>query len=206
MIPLLVDLSGKTVLIFGGGDVGARKAAFFSGEAAVRVYSRSFSPLFSGIAAECVTMDLSGMTEDKISGLVKGSSLVVAATPDSGLNDRIGAVCRGMRVLFNNAEGVQGDVFIPSVVRGRNYLLAISTLGAGPAVSRYVREFLESSLPGLDGMIGLQSRLRAHLKRHEPDQEKRRDTLWKVLHDREAWSLLENGEDLAWEMVQRRYL
>jgi precorrin-2 dehydrogenase/sirohydrochlorin ferrochelatase len=206
MIPLLVDLSGKTVLIFGGGDVGARKAAFFSGETVVRVYSRSFSPLFSGIAAECVRMDLSGITEERISGLVKGSSVVVAATPDTGLNDRIGAVCRGMGILFNNAEGVSGDVIIPSVVRGRNYLLAISTRGAGPAVSRYVREFLESSLPGLDGMIGIQSRLRAYLKNHQPDQEKRRDTLWKVLHDREAWSLLEKGEDQTWEMIERRYL
>jgi len=163
-------------------------------------------PCSRGIAAECVRMDLSGITEERISGLVKGSSVVVAATPDTGLNDRIGAVCRGMGILFNNAEGVSGDVIIPSVVRGRNYLLAISTRGAGPAVSRYVREFLESSLPGLDGMIGIQSRLRAYLKNHQPDQEKRRDTLWKVLHDREAWSLLEKGEDQTWEMIERRYL
>ncbi|MDD1715522.1 MAG: bifunctional precorrin-2 dehydrogenase/sirohydrochlorin ferrochelatase, partial [Methanolinea sp.] len=109
-------------------------------------------------------------------------------------------------IHFNNAEGEPGDVIIPSVVRGRNYLLAISTLGAGPAVSRYVREFLESSLPGLDGMIGMQSRLRAYLKIHQPDKDKRRDTLWKVLHDREAWSLLEKGEDQAWELIERRYL
>jgi precorrin-2 dehydrogenase/sirohydrochlorin ferrochelatase len=40
MIPLFVDCAGKRIVIFGGGDVASRKAAFFSGEAEVLVVSR----------------------------------------------------------------------------------------------------------------------------------------------------------------------
>ena len=41
--PLFVDFTGKKVVIFGGGAVGERKAAYFAG-ADVTVVSREFSP------------------------------------------------------------------------------------------------------------------------------------------------------------------
>ena len=37
MIPLIIDFSGKRVVIFGGGEVGARKAAYFCEETEVTV-------------------------------------------------------------------------------------------------------------------------------------------------------------------------
>ena len=42
MIPLFIDCSGRRVVIFGGGAVAARKAAYFVQEARVLVVSRSF--------------------------------------------------------------------------------------------------------------------------------------------------------------------
>ena len=42
--PSLCGLFGQRIVIFGGGDVAARKAAYFSREAEVLVVSRSFSP------------------------------------------------------------------------------------------------------------------------------------------------------------------
>lgn len=41
MIPLFIDCTGRRIVIFGGGDVAARKAAYFSGNADVTVVSRS---------------------------------------------------------------------------------------------------------------------------------------------------------------------
>ncbi len=42
MIPLFVDCSRRRIVIFGGGEVAARKAARFTGKAEVTVISRSF--------------------------------------------------------------------------------------------------------------------------------------------------------------------
>ncbi|NYT20230.1 MAG: bifunctional precorrin-2 dehydrogenase/sirohydrochlorin ferrochelatase [Methanomicrobiales archaeon] len=206
MIPLMLNFSGKKVVIFGGGDVGARKAGFFCPEAEVTVYSRSFSPRFTGMGASLVEKDLSGVSDEALLQLLGGSYLAVAATPDAVLNDRIGTLCRMQGILFNNARGESGDVLIPSVIRGDHFILSISTGGKSPAVSRYLREYLQSSLPGLDRMIELQERLRHYLRETEPGIGRRKAILSGVLHDREVWEALEEGEDKAWSLIERRYL
>ncbi len=206
MIPLMLNFSGKKVVIFGGGDVGARKAGFFLPEAEVTVYSRSFSSRFSGLCAELVETDLTGASDPALLELLTGSCLAVAATPDPVLNDRIGVLCRDQGILFNNARGESGDVLIPSVIRGENFTLSISTGGRSPAVTRYLREYLQSSLPCLDRMIDLQEQLRRFLRSAEPDIAKRRAVLSGVLHDPEVWTALETGKDAAWSLVERRYL
>jgi precorrin-2 dehydrogenase/sirohydrochlorin ferrochelatase len=206
MIPLVHDLSGKNVVIFGGGRVGARKAAFFLPEAEVTVISNSFSPLLSGLGGQRITLDLSSLDDRELSHLLDGVFLAVAATPDQDLNNRIGKICREQGVLFNNAAGEPGDILIPSVIRGEHHLLAISTRGASPAVARFLREHLEASLPDLDRMITLQERLRTALREKESDPERRRTITRQALHDPSLWEALAKGEELAWRIVQERYL
>ena len=73
MIPLMIDLAGKKVVIFGGGEVGARKARFFAPEAEVTVISRSFSPLLSSLTIQRVTRELSDLREEEIWPMLDGS-------------------------------------------------------------------------------------------------------------------------------------
>jgi Siroheme synthase (precorrin-2 oxidase/ferrochelatase domain) len=105
MIPLMLDLTGRRVLIFGGGGVGARKAAHFEHEAEVTVISRSFSPRFDGLSVRRHETDLASLPDDAIVELLDGAFLAVAATPDPALNNRIGRLCASAGVLFNNAAG-----------------------------------------------------------------------------------------------------
>jgi precorrin-2 dehydrogenase/sirohydrochlorin ferrochelatase len=205
MIPLMIDFSGRSVVIFGGGEVGARKAVFFSRDADVTVISRSFVPVFAQLPVGQVAKDISGMSEGELKDAISGAFLVVAATPDAGINNRIGDLCRRHGILFNNARGEEGTVVVPSVERGEHFLLAISTEGVSPAVSRYIRELIELACPDLDLMIALQARLRAALKDQVPDQEMRSRILGDVLHDREVWNLLARDPETAWRMVAERY-
>ncbi|MDH7509531.1 MAG: bifunctional precorrin-2 dehydrogenase/sirohydrochlorin ferrochelatase [Methanolinea sp.] len=206
MIPLLVDFSKKKVAIFGGGDVGARKAAFFAREGSVIVYSRSFSPTLMELPVTRVTIDLEEITDEKLLSLLGGIFCAVAATPDPKLNNRIGEACRRKNILFNNAEGEQGDFLIPSVVRGEHFILAISTEGASPAIPRFIREHLEETFPHLDRMVSVQERLRAYLRECQPDPEARREILWNVLKDRDVWAALQKGETYTWSLIAGRYL
>jgi precorrin-2 dehydrogenase/sirohydrochlorin ferrochelatase len=206
MIPLMIDLSGRSVVIFGGGDVGARKAAFFCHEADVTVISRSFSSLFGKLTVHQSVADINRMNDKEIRHAVSGAFLVVAATPDAGLNNRIGEQCREEGILFNNAEGAEGTVLIPSVVRGEHYLLAVSTGGQSPAISRYIRELIENACPELDAMIALQTRLRLELKKAIAEQKDRSEILRAVIHDPEVWQALAVNPETAWSLVVGRYL
>jgi len=202
----MLDLTGRRVLIFGGGDVGARKAAYFAHEAEVTVISRSFSPDLDGLAIRRQETDLAALSDEALQSLLAGTFLAVAATPDAGLNDRIGRVCAGSGILFNNAAGKPGDIVIPSVVRGSRYLVAISTRGKSPAVSRYIRMRFEAEYADLDRMIDLQDDMRSMLKEVEPVQAERSRILWSILRDEEVWRTLASDYDGARTMAIERYL
>lgn len=202
----MLDLTGRRVLIFGGGDVGVRKAAYFEHEAEVTVISRSISPALNDLSVEQQEIDLSILPDEVLEDLLQNAFLVVAATSDQRLNDRIGRLCAKAGVLFNNASGKPGDTTIPSVVRGQNYLVAISTRGKSPAVSRYMRMQLENDYADLDLMIRLQADMRSLLKEIEPVQKRRSQILWNILQDDEIWDILNQDYDRARAVAVERYL
>jgi precorrin-2 dehydrogenase / sirohydrochlorin ferrochelatase len=206
MIPLFVDCTGRRIVIFGGGTVAARKAAYFSGNAEVIVVSRSFVPEFDSMKITRKDIDLVTATSRNFAEILTGAFLVIAAVSDPVVNNRIGKLCKVTGILFNNADGETGDVVLPAVASGENYTLAISTGGNSPAVSRYIREHIEATLPALDDMIALQGRLREVLKVQEPDQKKRSAILNKVLNDPGIWVALAEHSPDVWEDVRARYL
>jgi len=206
MIPLFVDCSARRIVIFGGGAVAARKAAYFSGHAEVTVVSRSFVPAFDELTITRQERDLAAATATELDPLINGAFLVIAAVSDPAINNRIGRLCKANGILFNNADGEPGDVVLPAVTGGEHYTIAISTHGASPAVARFVREELEDEFPALDAMIVLQERLRDALKKSEPEQRRRTVILRDVLEDPMVWELLASDEESAWESVKARYL
>lgn len=206
MIPLLVDLSGRCVLICGGGDVAARKAAFFLPEAAVTVVSRSFATPLLRSGARLVETDLDRLDDAGLRALCSSADLVVAATSDTALNGRIVRAARSEGVLANSASGGGGDVQLPAVARGERYVVAVSTGGESPGIARFLRESIERMYPRLDEMIALLARFRAGLQDEIPDQGQRSILLRAVLEDREIWAALDEGNEQAWALVEGRYL
>jgi precorrin-2 dehydrogenase/sirohydrochlorin ferrochelatase len=205
MIPLIHDLSGKSVTIFGGGRVAFRKASFFHPEAAVTVIGRSIDEEIIKLGVTCIRKEVCAGRES-IVDFIKGSALVVAATSDKKLNNAIGEVCREKKIPFNNADGEPGDIMIPSVVRGKNYMIAISTGGKSPAIPRYVRHLLERECRGLDDMIELQSEFRETLKNEIPDQDERNRILREIVEDEAVWDHLDKNKRAAVEYITRKYL
>jgi precorrin-2 dehydrogenase/sirohydrochlorin ferrochelatase len=206
MIPLLVDCTGKRIVIFGGGVVASRKAMYFSGKADVLLVSRSFSEKITALPVKRRVLDVSTVADDQIEEIVDGAFLVISTFSDPSQNNRIGNLCRGRAILFNNADGEAGDVILPSVTGGKNYTIAISTKGSSPAVSRFLREHLEKTYPALDEMIALQSEMREQLKHDEPSQSRRTAILWEVLNDTDLWETLKKDPSLARKQAKKRHL
>jgi precorrin-2 dehydrogenase/sirohydrochlorin ferrochelatase len=206
MLPLVLNLTGRKVVIFGGGTVGARKAGFFLGECRLVVASRSFGEEIRGMDVERVFVDVSSASDQDLRNLMEGAFLVIAALRDPDLNNRIVGISRASGVLCNSASGHPGDVLIPSVEKGRSHLVAVTTFGRSPAMARFIRERVSRAAQETDMMIDLQERVREALRAREPSQERRSAILRQIAHDREVWEALALGGDAAWAYVTERYL
>lgn len=201
MIPLLHDFTGSTVLIFGGGPVGARKARRFAHEARVVVVSPTFADADFG-GAECVRA--APVPEDiPIWFEWVGPALVVAATSEKSLNDAVAKTAHERGVLLNRADrstvndgetngSDARSVVVPATVRDDPVLMAIATGGRSPALSRYLRERFEEEFANAGAMANLSGTLRAQLREELPP-EKRQAAIREVVRSERVWKALGNS-------------
>jgi len=195
MIPLLHDFEGETVLVFGGGRVGARKARRFAREADVVVVSPEFADEGFG-GAERVRA--SPAPDDVPLWFDRTDpALAVAATNDGDLNDAIEAEARERGVLVNRADESggrdPGSVVVPATVRDDPVVAAIATGGRSPALSRHLRERVESELAGAGGMAELTAEIRSELKADGVPPERRREAVRAVVRSDRVWKALDSG-------------
>ena len=199
LLPLMIDLSGRHVAIIGGGSVGERKATLFSKYADTTVISVAFSKKLEEMNGagklKLIRADLGSMPDDKIAEIISNAFLVVPATNDASLNDRIVKIAQKSDILINKVDSV-GDVVVPSVIARGDLTIGISTLGSSPALSKYTRKKIEQVItPQYADMIRLQNEMRTYLKQNVSEQEKRKEILWEILEDENVWNaLLESYE------------
>jgi precorrin-2 dehydrogenase/sirohydrochlorin ferrochelatase len=185
--PLFIDFTGRDVVIFGGGPVGERKAAYFA-DANVTVISRDFTQGLEAMPGVRLVRRDAGAAD--VPGLIKDAFLVVAATGDAALNREISRIAGETGVLANSAAG-DSEVILPAKIVRDDIVIAVSTGGMSPAMARFIRQRLETSLgQELSDMVRLQSDLRERLKKEVPSQEKREKMIWEVLEDPAIWGAL----------------
>ncbi|ELZ75600.1 MULTISPECIES: precorrin-2 dehydrogenase/sirohydrochlorin ferrochelatase family protein [Haloferax] len=196
MIPLVHDLSDETVVVFGGGPVGARKARRFAREARTVVVSPAFADRDFGDAERV----RAAPAPDEVSDWVErfAPALVVAATDDDDVNDAVVAAARDAGALVNRAdrsgERDAGSVVVPATVEDGDVSVAITTGGASPALSKHLRERVEAELAGAGEMAALTAELRAELKASDRSPAERRDAIRAVVRDPSVWKALRTGD------------
>ena len=199
MIPLLHDFTGETVLVFGGGPVGARKARRFAAEAEVVVVSPAFADREFG-SAELVreAPDADGVREWVAR---TEPALVVAATDDPDLNAAAETAARDAAALVNRAddhgEQAVGNVVVPATVRDDPVVMAVATGGHSPALSKHLRESFEEQFAGAGDMAELTGHLREELKDTDMTAGERRDAVRTVVRSDQVWKALDSGRSKA---------
>jgi len=192
MLPLFVDMTGKRVAVFGAGPVGVRKANFFAREAEVAVIALAFDEGLDP-RAKAILADI----RSALPQWLDWADLVVAATDDCVLNDEVVREARKRGKETNRADGVS-SFLIPSVVEKDGYVVAISTLGRSPGMSRYLRLYLEEHLgPRFEHMVRLQEEVREAAKVRLPYPTERERFLRAVLDDERTWTLLDEDFEKA---------
>ncbi len=200
MLPLIVDIERKKIIIFGGGEVGERKATLFK-DADVLVASKDFTPGLRRLADErSVKLLTCDLNELDVGLLIDGAFLVIPATDDAGLNAKIVEIAKKHNVLTNPVDGA-GDVIIPSVIKQGDIVIGISTLGKSPAMSKFLRKKLEQVVSKkYADMVRLQDEIREVLKARISDQKAREKILWEILNDEFIWECLDASYDKAYEL------
>ena len=130
--PLFVNIENKEVLIIGGGKIGGRKAQTLREYGAnVTVYSEKVTEE-AILADENIKVVNKNVSHDEaeIKELVKKYFLVVAATDDMELNDRISHVCMSENILVNNvsSKAVMNAMF-GAVVKNDEFQIGIGSYG-----------------------------------------------------------------------------
>jgi precorrin-2 dehydrogenase/sirohydrochlorin ferrochelatase len=194
MIPLLHDFEGQTVLVFGGGRVGARKARRFAREASVVVVSPAFADADFGDVERVRAAPDIGDVPDWIDRTAP--ALVVAATDDEVLNDAAETAARERGILVNRAD-VHGDrnpgsVVVPATVRDDPVTVAVATGATSPALSRYLREEVESEFANAGEMAQLTGDLREEMQERDVPVEKRRAAVRAVVRSSAVWKALDS--------------
>ena len=171
MFPILLNLSGKLVVVVGGGAVGVRKlSAAREAGAAVRVIDPRPLP---DLPPEVVHV-----AEAYRADHLDGAALAFAcATPE--VNAQVVADARERGVWVNAASApTDGDFLLPAVVRRGDLTLAVGTGGASPALARRVREKLEAEFDATFAeWVRVLAEVRTEVLAAVPDEARRRALL-----------------------------
>ena len=170
--PICLNVHGERCLVVGGGEVAARKAASLV-EAGAEVVVMSPDVCDELARREDVTVVERPWQESDLDGTV----LVIAATDDRSLNERVARAARRRRVLCNVVDDADlSDFIVPAAMRRGALLVTVSTSGALPALARSVREELEERF-GRDyaEYLEIVGQMREDIVESVPDENARRE-------------------------------
>lgn len=173
-LPLFHNLRGRRVLVVGGGEIALRKARLLA-EAGVtlRVVAPRIEPgLRSLVEQGGGELILRGYREADLYGCV----LVIAATDDEQLNARVSrdACARNLPVNVVDAPELCSVIF-PAIVDRSPLMVAVSSGGDAPVLTRLMRARLETLIPSAYGRLaGLAQKFRGAVKQRFADVQQRR--------------------------------
>ncbi len=192
--PVMVDLDGRPVLVVGGGAVATRRVLGLLGAGAeVTVVA----PTLAAPLAELVSQGGVRWHEGRYLALGRSGddrpwSLVVAATDDGEVNDRIVADARRAGTWANHAGRADGGpVAVPAVRHEEPITIAVATGGAHPAAAAWLADRLRAEVGDeVPALLALVDEVRADDRRaggpgRRPD--------WKCAVDSGTLDLIREG-------------
>ena len=185
--PLFLQMENKNVLIVGAGEVGTRRARrFVESGANVNIIERK-------VQDDLIDLGATFKPLDEVEKWVEWSDLVVIATGDHELNERVAKLAKGK--LLNRADQPdEGNLIIPSSFFIGDVQFCIFTSGKSPLMAKELRKRIQKVITEEDILqLELQNFTRNILKENMNDQKKRRDYLYKILNDKNIQEYIRQG-------------
>ena len=191
--PIFLELSGRRVVVVGGGAVAVRKAQTLLAAGARLV-----------VVAEKIDNIPTALCRDKNAELIKSkyskdylaeAVLAIAATNNHQLNRRIYKDCQELEVLCNVVDEPElCDFFVPAVVKRGDLQIAVGTEGHCPAYAGHIRKKLEEIFTEKHGQFLAElEMLRKQIIKDVSEPSERKALLGKLADDKSFEYFIENG-------------
>lgn len=141
--PIFLNIEGRRCVVIGGGPVAERKVeGLLRDGASVTIISPSLTKCLESLANE---EKIRHLARDYREGDLAEYQLAFVATDDDGVNAAVAREGSERGVWVNAADDpAHCDFILPSVLRRGELVVAVATGGSSPALSRVIREELES--------------------------------------------------------------
>jgi len=197
-LPIFADVRNQLCLVVGGGEVGKRKAGvLLEAGAKVRVVAPQIEPALA--EQQGVQATVSRFEAQHLDGV----TLVIAATNDRSVNRQVSELARARNIPVNVVDDPELCSFIMPAIMDRSPLMvAFSSGGASPVLTRMMRGRLETMIPQkYSSLAGFAERYRELVKQRVTNPAKRRIFWENVLEGVIAEKVLSGDEDSAETML-----
>lgn len=163
--PAFLNLRERRCVVVGGGEVALRKVkAILTCGGKVTVISPTLHPELENLLEIGL---IQWLNQEYNPETIQGVFLVVAATDQREINQKVAQKARNSGSLVNVADDPENsDFIVPSFFQRGNLILAISTSGKSPALSKKIREVLETEFgEEYAELVSLVEAVRFELKR-----------------------------------------
>lgn len=191
--PMFMRLSGRRVIVVGGGEQAAQKARLMlKTEAQLQLAA----PV---LEAELQAMVQSGrathLTDQPSPCLFADCAMVFIATGCPGLDAAVHALAKAAGAVVNVVDQpALCDVTTPSIVDRDPVVVAIGTEGTAPVLARRIKTQIEQMLdPQIGGFAALCGRLRGAVAARVPAANRR--AFWRRAVDGAAWQAFRQGAE-----------
>ncbi len=199
-LPIFLNVKGKLCLVVGGGEVAKRKAGvLLEAGANLRVVAPEIEPALAeqkgvkAIVARFEAHHLDGVT------------LVIAATDDRNVNQQVSELARARNIPVNVVDDPELCSFImPAILDRSPLMVAFSSGGASPVLTRMMRGKLETMIPqNYSRLAAFAERFRELVKQRVTNPAKRRIFWESALEGVVAEKVLTGDESSAETMLQQ---
>ncbi|MFT7472941.1 MAG: uroporphyrin-III C-methyltransferase/precorrin-2 dehydrogenase/sirohydrochlorin ferrochelatase [Kiritimatiellia bacterium] len=194
LLPIFLNIKNKKCVVVGGGEVAFRKATLLLRAGADL---HIVAPVLSDeVHKLSVDRDCTTTIREFEEADINDAILVVAATDDLETNERVSLIASKLNIPVNVVDQPHLCSFImPSIVDRSPIVVAISSGGSSPILTRRLKELNETMIPGrIDKLAELLASFRGRVK-NEIDDFSERIRFWENVLDSEIPELVYNGQD-----------
>lgn len=170
--PMFIELKDEACIVVGGGTVAYRKIkALLEFEAKVTVVAPEFCANITALEKNIIKKQKTYETSD-----IEEAFLVIAATNDFDLNQRISRECRERKIPVNVVDLKEECSFIfPAYVKKGDITAGVTTSGKSPIISQKIKKKMNEIIPDyLTELVDYLGNIREEIQSSFEEEERRK--------------------------------